>query len=64
MTMLGTCGADGCTTKTLGELCLEHETARRFEPSPSFDFKRAQPRRGMRSIPAPGTLSPTGERSR
>jgi hypothetical protein len=64
MSMLRTCGADGCTTKTLGELCLAHETARIPTREPGFDLKRAQPRGRTRSFPEPAKLSPTGERGR
>ena len=64
MTMLRTCAADGCMTKTLGEFCIDHEAARGPVRSAGFDFKRVQPRGRMRSISESEKFSPTGERSR
>jgi hypothetical protein len=64
MTMLRTCGADGCTTKTLGELCLDHEGVRIPDRRPSFEFKRAQARGRLRPLPEPAKLAPAGERGR
>jgi hypothetical protein len=41
MTMLRTCERDGCDTKTLGRLCVEHEPASR-EPRASIGGETTQ----------------------
>jgi hypothetical protein len=64
MTMLRTCRADGCTTKTLGELCLDHEAERLPEPRSTSQLNRAQPRAHVTSTADSAKLEPTGVRLR
>lgn len=62
MAMLRTCGAAGCTTKTLGELCIDHEIEQTARVSPGFESQDAQPRK--RTTPDSAMLLPAGKEGR
>ena len=59
MAMLRTCRADGCTTKTLGELCIDHEAEPTPEPGPA-EPRDAQASRQIRASVQSATLAAVG----
>jgi hypothetical protein len=60
MPMLRTCGEDGCTTKTLGERCIDHEPLQIPPRRRDLELPPRQPRGELRSAGAAGRLTSPG----
>jgi len=62
--MLRICGEDGCTTKTLGERCLDHEQLQIPPRRRDSDLESGQPRGELRSAGESTPVASLGARGR